>query len=80
MSKRFDDVIFVKDADHEMPEPGKHCYVAGGIAVWDGECWLSLMDKPHRQIAWDVHWWAYVVYGDIRPNDPPAVSIESFLK
>lgn len=76
MPKRFDDVIFVRFSENEMPDPGSHCIVSGGIAIWDGKNWLSMMEKPHRKIVWEVHWWSYVPNGYLRPNDPVSITID----
>lgn len=53
--------ITVVDAKLSTPIPNKIVLVCGGIAVWNGEKWLSQMPcSKDREISWDVQWWAYL--------------------
>lgn len=44
-------------SSERLPEPHVTVMVAGGIALWTGKQWLSLMEDRHRPITWEVKWW-----------------------
>lgn len=51
--------INVNLTSERMPLKQQTVIVCGGLAMWDGEQWLSMMDgSRHKPIAWSVSWWA----------------------
>jgi hypothetical protein len=45
------------------PAVGATVIVAGGLAKWDGEHWLSQChDSWNRPITWEVKWWLPLLY------------------
>lgn len=45
------------------PPIGETVIVAGGLAKWTGECWLSQTpDSMNRPIQWEVNWWLPLLY------------------
>lgn len=49
----------------QMPEPHVMVIVEGGVAMWDGYRWVSLvLESSHRVIQWPVLWWMPVMHFD----------------